>query len=204
MWNANSGQYSNVFYGANFIDYVGYVTDKLTMVRPVNGQHYDTYILDQYFDLTINGAAGADDTTLAAIAAINAIPERVTYEHKSIVEAARAAYNKVATKEQQSLVTNYDKLVSAEQRITALTPAPEETPEIEEVIKTGAAWLAWVVIVLGIAGVVVAVYFDRKGEKKSKQPQQEVAPVAEIAEIAEVVAEDTEEVSTEVVESSEE
>jgi acetyltransferase-like isoleucine patch superfamily enzyme len=204
MWNANSGQYSNVFYGANFIDYVGYVTDKLTMVRPVNGQHYDTYILDQYFDLTINGAAGADDTTLAAIAAINAIPERVTYEHKSIVEAARAAYNKVATKEQQSLVTNYDKLVSAEQRITALTPVPEETPEIEEVIKTGAAWLAWVVIVLGIAGVVVAVHFDRKGEKKSKQPQQEVAPVAEIAEIAEVVAEDTEEVSTEVVESSEE
>ncbi|MBQ7416412.1 MAG: leucine-rich repeat protein [Oscillospiraceae bacterium] len=185
MWNANSGQYYNVFYGANFVDYIGYVDNKLTMVRPVNGQHYDTYILNQYFNLTINGAAGADDTTLAAIAAINAIPERVTYEHKAIVEAARAAYSKIATKEQQALVTNYDVLISAEQRITALAPTPEEPPVVDEVIKTGAPWLAWVVIALGIAGVAVAVYFDRKGGKKKdtqQTPAAEQAPETVIPE----------------------
>ena len=177
MWNATGGQYSNVFYGANFVDYVGYVNNKLTMVKPVNGQHYDTYIMDHYFDLRIDGAAGADDTTLAAIAAINAIPERVTYEHKSIVEAARAAYNKIATKEQQALVTNYDVLVTAEQRITALTPAEPE-PTVDEPVKKNMAWLAWVVIALGVAGVVVAVWFDRKREKAVDAPEQ-VEPAAE-------------------------
>ena len=180
MWNANSGQYFNVFYGANFIDYVGYVDDKLTMVRPVNGQHYETYIMDQYFDLVIDGAAGADDTTLAAIAAINAIPERVTYAHKDIVEAARAAYNKIATKLQQSLVTNYDVLVSAEQRISALAPKDEEEAPVDviDVVEKGMAWLAWVVIGLGIVGVAVAVFFDRKGVKKApaKQPKAEAVP----------------------------
>ena len=177
MWNATGGQYSNVFYGANFVDYVGYVDNKLTMIRPVNGKYYGSYIMNQYFDLTIDGAAGADDVTLAAIAAINAIPERVTYEHKAIVEAARAAYNKIATKEQQALVTNYDVLISAEQRIKALTPAPEDQPVEDNKPVSGAAWLAWVVIVLGIAGVAVAVFFDRKREKAAQEPKQEKTSV---------------------------
>ena len=196
MWNANSGQYYDVFYGANFVDYVGYVDNKLTMVRPVNGQHYDTYILNQYFDLVIDGAAGADDITLAAIAAINAIPDRVTYAHKDIVVAARTAYNKISTKLQQSLVTNYDKLVSAEQRIAALTPGveEEEIPSVIEAVKNGAAWLAWVVIALGIAGVAVAVYFDRKGFKK--------APVAQIA--PQIAAEPEAPAEEEVSETAEE
>lgn len=194
MWNANSGQYYDVFYGANFIDYVGYVDNKLTMVRPVNGQHYETYIMGQYFDLVMDGAAGADDVTLAAIAAINAIPERVTYAHKDIVEAARAAYNKISTKLQQSLVTNYDVLVSAEQRISALAPKDEveDTPDVEEIAKKGAAWLAWVVIVVGIAGVAVAVFFDRKGIKKNIAVKT-AAPVEPEAPAADTVAETSEE-----------
>jgi hypothetical protein len=73
MWNATSGMYSNVFYGANFVDYEGYVDNKLTMVRPANGQEYDSWILGQYFDIVISGPTAADDTTLAAIAAINAL-----------------------------------------------------------------------------------------------------------------------------------
>lgn len=165
MWNATDGMYSNVFYGANFVDYVGYVDNKLTLVRPVNGKHYDSYIMDQYFDLTIDGAAGADDVTLAAIAAIDAIPERVTYADKAIVEAARAAYAKIATTEQQALVTNYAVLVSAEQRILALTPTEdvvEPTPEP----KTDMKWLAWVVIGLGVAGVAAAVAIEKLGSKK--------------------------------------
>ena len=76
MWNSTDGLYSNVFYGANFIDYVGYVENKLTMIRPINGKFYDSYIYGQYFDLAINGAPGADDTTLAAIAAIAAIKQK--------------------------------------------------------------------------------------------------------------------------------
>ncbi len=164
MWNATGGMYSNVFYGANFVDYVGYVEDKLTMVRPSNGQNYGTYILDQYFNIVIDGAAGADDITLAAIAAINRIPERVTYEHREIVAAARTAYDKIATKAQQALVTNYDILISAEQRIKALAPTDDVVEDIpDEIIpekKMNLTWLAWVILVLGVGGVAAAIVYD--------------------------------------------
>ncbi len=122
MWNATGEMYSNVFYGANFVDYVGYVEDKLTMVRPVNGVGYDSFICDQYFDLTIDGPAAPDEVAVDAINAIKAIPKKVSYDDKALVEAAREAYSKIATLEQMALVTNYADLVSAEQRITALTP----------------------------------------------------------------------------------
>ncbi len=129
MWNATGGMYSNVFYGANFVDYVGYVDKKMTMVAPVNGQCYDSYVLAQYFDQALVGPAAPDKVTVAAINAIKAIPERVVYEDKALVEAARAAYTRIATLEQQSLVYNYADLVSAEQRITALDPSnQEDTP----------------------------------------------------------------------------
>ncbi|MBO5129904.1 MAG: leucine-rich repeat protein [Oscillospiraceae bacterium] len=125
MWNATGGMYSNVLYGANFVDYVGCVEEKLTMVRPVNGQNYDSFIMGQYFDMVIDGPAAPDRTTLAAIKAIKSIPEKVGYSDAALVEAARAAYTKIATIEQQALVTNYADLISAEQRIIALTPAEE-------------------------------------------------------------------------------
>ena len=145
------------------------------MVRPVNGQDYDTYIYGQYFDLTVDGAAGADDTTLAAIDAINRIPERVTYEHKAIVEAARAAYTKIATTEQQALVTNYAALVSAEQRIIQLTPSEQEQGDVtpEPVVTKGVAWLAWVVIGLSIVGIAAVALIERKRENAAK-PVEEV------------------------------
>ena len=153
MWNATDGLYSNVFYGANFVDYVGYVTDKLTMVRPVNGKNYDSYILGQYFDITLSGPAAADDTTLAAIRAIQALPERVAYEDKALVEAAREAYSRIATTEQQALVTNYSALISAEQRILALTPVEEEVRNEEET-KDNSLALTVVLVVL-LAAVVL-------------------------------------------------
>ncbi|MBQ7088388.1 MAG: leucine-rich repeat protein [Clostridia bacterium] len=125
MWNATGGMYSNVFYGANFVDYVGYVDQKLTMVRPTNGQGYENYIFNHYFDLRIMGAAAPDAVTVAAINAIKLIPERVTLTHRSLVEAARATYNQIATLEQQSLVSNYNVLLTAEQRIKALSAEEE-------------------------------------------------------------------------------
>ncbi len=155
MWNATGGMYSNMFYGANFVDYVGYVEQKLTMVRPANGKNYDSFVMEQYFDLVIDGANAADDVTLAAIHAINAIPERVAFEDKAVVDAAREAYSKIATTEQQALVTNYGTLVSAEQRVIALDPANQETPvetpveaEEETGINPGFIWVLGAVVAL--------------------------------------------------------
>ncbi|MBO5417263.1 MAG: leucine-rich repeat protein [Clostridia bacterium] len=205
MWNATDGMYSNVFYGANFVDYVGYVEDKLVLVHPVNGQHYDTYIMNQYFRTAIEGAAAADDTTLAAIAAINAIPERVEYSDKAMVEAARQAYSKIATTEQQALVAKcgaYEKLVSAEARITQL--APEAAPETEAPADKKSKGMSTGMIVLITVGgsflvifTVIIVYVVAGNEKKRKA--EEAAKAAEKAEEAaeEISEEITEEISAE-------
>lgn len=180
MWNVTGGMYSNVFYGANFVDYVGYVEDKLTLVRPVNGKNYDSFIFAQYFDRVIDGAAAADDTTLAAIAAIDAIPERVTYEDKAYVEAARAAYAKIATTAQQALVTNYSDLISAEQRVTALTP--EETdptqpsePGTDSAAKKPDAGTAILCGIVAVAAVGVGVVLWQKDKAKNGEPQEQSA-----------------------------
>ena len=191
MWNATDGLYSNVFYGANFVDYVGYVEDKLTMVRPVNGEGYDSYIYGQYFDMVIDGAQAADKVTLAAIAAIDAIPERVTYEDRALVEAARAAYTKIATTMQQAQVRNYADLISAEQRITALTPteegAVEETAPTEEAApeKTegGNGGIVAVILLLAAAGCG-GFYFLKK---RKAAPKEEISE--EVVELEETSGE---------------
>ena len=160
MWNATGGLYHNVFYGANFVDYVGYVENKLIMVSPVNGNGYDSYICDQYFGYRIDGPAAPDKITVAAIIAINAIPERVSYEDKPLVEAARAAYDQIATVEQQALVTNYAALVSAEQRIAAL--APTEDVIEDTVTEQGGGMAVAVMITVVVAFIGFIVYRNRK------------------------------------------
>ena len=159
IWNVTGSMYSNVFYGASFVDYVGYVEDKIMMIRPVNGKEYDSYILAQYFDITMDGAAAADATTLAAIKAISAIPEKVVYEDRALVEAARAAYDKIATTEQQALVTNYADLISAEQRITALTPTDEAPVEDNKTDESSNGWIVVLIIVCVIIVVVAVLLF---------------------------------------------
>ncbi len=129
MWNATGGMYSNCFYGATFVDYVGLAKGDLVMVYPVNGQGYETFVMDQYFNLRFAGPVAAEAQTLEAIAAINRIPSRVELEDEAVVLAARAAYDKVLSKAQQALVTNFNTLLSAEQRILALKTATEQTPE---------------------------------------------------------------------------
>ncbi len=167
MWNATGEMYSNVFYGATFVDYVGKVENKLTMVRPVNGVGYDSFICNQYFDLTIDGPAAPDKVAVDAINAIKTIPERVSFDDKALVEAARTAYSKIATLEQQSLVNNYSDLVSAEQRIKALDPETQKQQELDDHVgKKSHAWL-WFVIVAAIAAIVVAVVLLLK---KFKEP----------------------------------
>ncbi len=177
MWNATDGMYSNVYYGASFVDYVGYVKDKLTMVRPVNGENYDSFIYNQYFDVTIDGAQAPDKHTLATIKAIKAIPERVTYEQRAIVENARAMYNKIATLQQQALVTNYADLITAEQRIVSLTPTdePVETP-VEEVEKGNGGLIVLIVLVcLILATVAAAAVYVLVKSLKEKRSYKDVA-----------------------------
>ena len=163
MWNATGSMYSNVFYGANFVDYVGYVENKLTMVRPVNGVGYDSYIVNQYFDLTIDGPAAPDDAAVDAILAIKAIPKRVTYDDKKLVETARQAYDKVATTLQQAMVNNYSDLVSAEQRVKALTPTKDTAQDVDgEVNKKSNADVVVAVILLLLILVVAVILVGKE------------------------------------------
>ena len=187
MWNSTDGLYSNVFYGANFVDFVGYVNNKLTMIRPANGTNYDTYIMSHYFDVdtAINGQQAPNKDTLKTIRAIKSIPAKVSYEQRGLVETARALYNKIPTLEQQALVVNYSDLVSAEQRIVSLTPtegegteAPEQTPaEPEKTQKQGNAGLAVLFVILGIVvlGIVAVVVLLVLKARKEQRPFKEVA-----------------------------
>ncbi len=167
MWNATGEMYSNVFYGATFVDYVGKVENKLTMVRPVNGVGYDSFICNQYFDLTIDGPAAPNEVAVDAINAIKAIPKRVTYDDKTLVDAARSAYSKIATLEQQALVTNYADLVSAEQRIKALDPDAQNKDDAPADNEKKSNAGIWIILLTIIAAVVTAVILIIK---KFKEP----------------------------------
>ena len=195
MWNITDGMYFDVYYGANFVDYVGKVEQKLAMIRPVNGKGYDSFIYGNYFDLTLDGPAAPDDAAVAAIKAIDAIPERVNYDDRALVEAARAAYSKVATILQQALVTNYADLISAEQRIIALTPAEEgeaagESEPTEPVAAekseggNGGVILCVAVGVVILAGAVTTLIKKRKVQTVEEAPAEatEEAPVEAEAE----------------------
>ena len=188
MWNISSTKYNNIYYGANFVDYIGYVKDSnrnyanmgnLIMVAPSNGVYYDSFIFSQYFSSTIDGAVAADSVTLAAIAAINALPDRVTLEDEPLVIAARAAYNKISSVEQQALVTEYlQKLVTAENLIKAYknTATPDEPgvsdPVTGEKDRTKIALILLTILeaveIVGI-GTALAVWFYLRRKKKMRE-----------------------------------
>ena len=167
MWNATGGMYSNVFYGANFKDYVGYVKDKVAMIRPTNGLNYDSYIYNHYFDVVLDGGVAAEDAAAAAIKAIKKIPLKgLTLEHRPLVEQARATYEKVGTTLQKGLVYNYSDLTSAESRLTALeeeqaAAAQKDVKEEEE--STGCPWLLWTLLILLLIGVGLILYRLKTG-----------------------------------------
>ncbi len=200
MWNATSGQYSNVFYGANFVDYVGRVENKLLMVRPSNGLDYESYMLGHYFDLTVIGSAAMDNNSIGFLNAMNKLPERVTLEHEALVVEARNAYNKIASTEQRGLVESvYNTLLTAEQRIKQLKSeqVDVETP-IEEEPNNSWIWIVIAVAVVVLAGAGIAVFFFLKKRKTAEAPAEETpaedAPEAEEVPAAEEAAEQTQEV----------
>ena len=200
MWNVTGGLYHNVYYGANFVDYVGYVEDKLTLVRPVNGQQYDSFIMDQYFDVRIDGPQAPDEAAAAAIHAIKLIPERVKWEDKALVEAARAAYDKVATTLQQGLVSNYSDLISAEQRIKLLDPANQDKEEDTDTAVTPeepAGPIGFVIFLIIVALAAVWAYMFRKQLAKAIERCETAKFEARKAELEKAFANEVNENETE-------
>ena len=130
-----SANYYSMYYGASFVNYIGEGNPNLIMIRPSNGQEYDSFIMGQYFTTTFDGSVAAEKTTITAIEAINKLPERVQLSDEALVIAARAAYNKVAKQDQLALITNYNKLLTAEQRIKAFKEEGT-TPDIEVIPPT--------------------------------------------------------------------
>ena len=128
MWNVTAS-FSSFYFGANFVDYIGHVDNDLVMVRPANGEYYETFILSQYFGTVITGDNAATEATLSVIAMINALPKSVTLTDKEAVAAVRAAYDQIPSREQQALVGNYDQLVNAESIIAYLESEANKQPE---------------------------------------------------------------------------
>ena len=198
MWNATEAP-AVIYYGANFVDYIGHTSGSVTMIRPVNGEGYNSFILDNYFDLVIEGAAAADEITLAAISAINAIPDNVTLADKALVEAAREAYDRIASYAQRALVTNLDKLLAAEQRISDLeyiqngegdpdngTDTPESESETVAAPVAAAAptplsamdialiaLSAGMVVAVGVIIALAALYQKSKKRAKAQKPSSD-------------------------------
>ncbi|MBO5090914.1 MAG: leucine-rich repeat protein [Clostridia bacterium] len=172
MWNLTDTTYSNVFYGANFVNRIGHGNPELLMIRPVNGKYYDSFIYDQYFGMTFDGIVAPDDITMAAIDAINKIPDMasLTLEHKPLVEAARAAYNKIATYDQMALVTNYQKLIDAEGVMLALEGEKPTEPTPEEPFDPTPLLITLVVVlgVMVVGGTVCAIFAVRYVLKRKK------------------------------------
>ncbi len=227
MWNITSGKYNNVYYGATFVDYIGHTNETnrkfenmgdLVMIAPSNGVGYDSFILAQYFSDIVPGDVAADDLTMAAIEAINNIPDVVTLDHEALVIAARAAYNKITSPLQQALVTNYEKLRRAETLIAAIKDAmapadpvepdqgegePDPT-EPEEKVEIPWMWIivgveALAIIALAAAVIIILKKLNGNGEKKSKKAKK--LPVAEGEEATEGTEEDLEEMTEEPDES---
>ncbi len=182
MWNATDLPY-NVYYGANFMDYIGHVERPITVVRPVNGQNYDTFIMGQYFSTFIDGAAAADAITKAFIEAVNRLPDMVTLADKPLVEAARAAYDLISTEEQRGLVSaERAKLQEAEKRIANLEYLEEETTPGEGETGTEESTggdntlvksehvVIGVVAVAGIIVVLIVIYVILESKKRKQQP----------------------------------
>ncbi len=179
MWNATDTP-QNVYYGANFVDYIGLADGNLVMIRPSNGQQYDSFIFGQYFSTVIDGAAAADDITLAAIAAIDRLPETVSLADKPLVVAAREAYDKISTLEQRALVTNYAKLETAEKRIRDLEFLESGDSTETDTGDTGSGFLSDLdatTIALGVltllfaitAAVFAGLYFGKRRERKATE-----------------------------------
>ncbi|MBE7077214.1 MAG: hypothetical protein E7377_00760 [Clostridiales bacterium] len=193
MWNSTS-HYTNFYFGANFVDFIGDIDKHVVMVKPANGRNYSTFIFSQYFNTVVEGSNAAMEETISVISLINSLPEEISLSDEAAILAARAAYDKIMTLEQKSLVGNYNKLTSAESTLEYLksrvetpddpetppaeTPDDPETPPTEEP-KDGNTGYVIAIVALSVALVGVAGYFvcDKfifsKKTKKNNEKSEE-------------------------------
>mgnify|MGYP004638186959 CR=1 FL=1 len=174
MWNIGT-HYNNYYYGANFINYVGKVDANLTMIYPANGTNYNEFIYGKYFNTMIQGPHAATARTLAVIAQIEALPSQITLSHKDLVAAARSAYNELSLTSQQALVTNYEKLTSAEATIEYLSARNNNSSSEDSSADNnngGGPVVLWIVIpcvlIVAAAGVVYFMVFKKKNLGKTE------------------------------------
>ncbi|MBP5307820.1 MAG: leucine-rich repeat protein, partial [Clostridia bacterium] len=119
MWNTYS-RTNNYYYGANFVGRIGHTDGRLVMIKPSNGQNYDSFILSKYFGTVINGAPAATEQTIEVIRLINELPSTISLEDEALIVSVRNAYDKVTSLEQKALITNYSVLSNAESTIIYL------------------------------------------------------------------------------------
>ncbi|MBO5481624.1 MAG: leucine-rich repeat protein [Clostridia bacterium] len=136
MWNIASS-YNNFYFGANFVNYIGHIEKPLVMVKPANGQNYNSFIFSQYFGHVLQGNNAAMDSTLNVIGLIMAIPETITLNSEDAIVAARKAYDNIATTEQKALVENYNSvnyyaILSKAEGMLEYLKLNQETPPTEE------------------------------------------------------------------------
>lgn len=172
IWNIDSHK-NNFYYGANFVNYVGKVDRYITMVKPANGNNYDSFIFAQYFKTIVSGAYAPTENTKNVIALIDALPEYIRLSDEEAVLAARKAYDDLGLASQQSLVSNYEKLTSAEATLEYLkyNNKSDDSSSSDSTINQNSNQATLVIIiilaVLLVAGVAALLYFlvfSKKGK----------------------------------------
>ncbi len=195
MWNVTSSP-NNFYFGANFVDYIGHIRNNLVVVRPANGQNYDTFIMSQYFKSAIMGNNAASDRTLEVIALIDALPEEITLDSKEAVAAARNAYDNLSD-DQKELVTNYVKLTESELKLEQLknTEGGETTESkgVSVAVAVIGYVLAGVIAIAFAAFVAVILLKKKKSVKADGGADVEGNAAEENAAIESAAAEQTEE-----------
>ena len=160
------------FFGANFEDRIGLNSGDIVMVRPVNGVGYDSFVYEQYFGSTFDGAVAFEDVTLAAYKAIAALIDAADISEENVeevavsVRAARALYDAISSEAQRALVTNYSRLTSAESIINFLSPTIPVGPDNPPAGPTETNGEHATVIALGVLGALLiaggVVFFLRR------------------------------------------
>ena len=171
---AIAAQVINVMY--NMVDrmYIGHISDNIVMVKPANGQNYDSFILSQYFGTSVDGSNAATEETLKVIDMINALPADITLDNKEAVNAARAAYDSLIPA-QQALVGNFETLKKAESTIAYLeanqekpTPKPEDEKQPSAFVKfMKNNWIGLTIAAVAVVALAVYITINEVNKKKA-------------------------------------
>ncbi len=175
IWNTTP---SNFYFGANFVDYIGHISDNIVMVKPANGQNYDSFILSQYFGTSVDGSNAATEETLKVIDMINALPSatEVSLDDEAAIVAAREAYDSLLPGQQDLVQSIYERLTAAESTLAYLKintnpPTPVDPPTEDEpsafVTFMKNNWIG--LTIAAVAVLALAAYITINEVKKKKK-----------------------------------